>query len=210
MPYKHVIGSGRALRHAVAAWRALAPDMELREVDLEAPDGYAALQVLLDGFDPAGSGGATAFVATDARFLNFHRLELMGSVRARGIPMPPLVERGAIVGEGVRILDNSWIGAGAVIQPGCRVGFNVVIGPGAIVCAGAGIGQSAWIDAGVTIGREARIGRQATIGMGVCIAHEVEVGTLCVIDRPGRIDADVAPKTFIQTSHAQPIRIFGA
>lgn len=209
MPCKYVIGSGRALRNALAAWRALAPDLELREVDLDAAGGHDALEELLADAGPAG-GAATAFVAADARFLNFHRLELLERVRARGIPMPPLVERGVIVGDGVLLLENTWVGAGAVIQPGCGIGMNVVIGAGAVLCAGAEVGQSAWIDAGVTVGLDARIGDQVTLGMGVIVAHDVAVGTQCVIERPGLVETDVAPKTFLQRSHAHPIRIFGS
>jgi UDP-3-O-[3-hydroxymyristoyl] glucosamine N-acyltransferase len=197
-----VIGRGGELQRALAAWRELAPEIELQQVDMAAEGA----QAILDSIDPRES---TAFVAADAYFLNFHRLELMSVVRARGIAMPPLVERGAIVGADVKIPDNTWIGAGAVIQPGCRIGFNVVIGPGAIVGGGAEIGQSAFIDAGVTVGHGARIGSKATLGLGVTIGHGVEVGTLCVIDKPGRYETNIAAKTFIQTSHAHPMVIFG-
>ncbi|CAH0136577.1 UDP-3-O-(3-hydroxymyristoyl)glucosamine N-acyltransferase [Massilia sp. Bi118] len=202
MRSKYVIGRGRELQRALAAWRELAPETELRPVDMAAEGAQAAL----DAIDPLE---ATAFVAADAYFLNFHRLELMSAVRGRGIAMPPLIERGAIVGADVKIPDNCWIGAGAVIQPGCRIGFNVVIGPGAIVGGGAEIGQSAFIDAGVTVGHGARIGTKATLGLGVAIGHGVEIGTLCVIDKPGRYEANIAAKTFIQPSHAHPVVIFG-
>jgi acyl-[acyl carrier protein]--UDP-N-acetylglucosamine O-acyltransferase len=200
--YKYVIGRGRELQRALAAWRELAPDTELRPVDMDAEGSQATLE----NIDPLDS---TAFVAADAYFLNFHRLELMSGVRMRGIAMPALVERGAVVGADVKILDNTWIGAGAVIQPGCRIGFNVVIGPGAIVGGGAEIGQSAFIDAGVTIGHGARIGTKATLGLGVTVTHGVAIGALCVIDKPGRYEADIAAKTFIQSSHAHPMVIVG-
>jgi UDP-3-O-[3-hydroxymyristoyl] glucosamine N-acyltransferase len=201
-----VVGSGLDLQRAMAAWREAAPGLELRPVELPPKVDQAAMQAALGALDPAD---ATAFVAADAYFLNFHRLELMSIVRGRGIVMPALVERGAIVGAGVKILDNTWIGAGAVIQPGCRIGFNVVIGPGAIIGGGAEIGQSAYIDAGVTVGHGARIGSKATLGLGVIIGHGVRIGALCVIDRPGRIEADVADKTFLQSSHAHPMVIVG-
>jgi UDP-3-O-[3-hydroxymyristoyl] glucosamine N-acyltransferase len=200
--YKYVIGRGRELQRALAAWRELAPDIELRPVDMDGAGAQAALETI----DPVD---ATAFVAADSYFLNFRRLELMGVVRARGIAMPPLVERGAVVGTDVRLLDNTWIGAGAIIQPGCRIGFNVVIGPGAIIGGGVEIGQSAFIDSGVTVGHGARIGAKATLGLGVTVSHGVEIGALCVIDKPGRYETNVAAKTFIQTSHAHPIVILG-
>lgn len=207
MAYKYVVGHGIDLKRAMAAWREAAPEIELHAVELDARADQAAMQAVLGALD---LNGATAFVAADAYFLNLHRLELMSILRGRGVPMPALVERGAIVAEGVRILDNSWIGAGAIIQPGCRIGFNVVIGAGAIIGGFVQIGQSAFVEAGVTVGHGAQIGAKATLGMGVTIAHGVEIGTLSVIDKPGRIEANVAAKTFIQSSHAHPMVMVGA
>jgi UDP-3-O-[3-hydroxymyristoyl] glucosamine N-acyltransferase len=207
LPYKYVVGSGLELQRAMAAWRDVAPEIELRPVELDARADQAAMQAVLEALD---ANETTAFVAADAYFLNLHRLEMMSILRGRGIPMPALVERGAIVATGVKILDNTWVGAGATIQPGCRIGFNVVIGPGAVIGGFVQIGQSAFIDAGVTVGHGAKIGAKATLGMGVTIGHGVDIGTLCVIDKPGRIEADVAAKTFIQSSHAHPMVMMGA
>jgi UDP-3-O-[3-hydroxymyristoyl] glucosamine N-acyltransferase len=191
----------------MAAWREVAPEIELRPVELDARAGQAAMQSALDALD---MNDATAFVAADAYFLNLHRLELMSILRGRGIPMPALVERGAIVAAGVKILDNTWVGAGAVIQPGCRIGFNVVIGPGAIVGGFVQIGQSAFIEAGVTVGHGVKIGAKATLGMGVTVGHGIEIGTLSVIDKPMRVEANVAARTFIQSSHTHPMVMMGA
>lgn len=210
MPCKYVIGSGRELQRAMAAWRELAPGIELRPLELAAKAGQAALRAALDALGAIDLDGVTAFVAGDAHFLNFQRLERVSVLRERGVAMPPLVERGAIVGMDVEVRDNTWIGAGAIIQPGSRIGSNVVIGPGAIVGGLAEVGESAFIDAGVTIGHGAGIGTQATLGLGVVVGHGVTVGELCVIDKPGRYEADVAAKTFIQSSHANPMVIVGA
>ncbi len=190
----------------MAAWREMAPGIELRPVELDGKAGQAALAAALDALDLLD---ATAFVAADAHFLNFRRMELVDVLRERGIAMPPLVERGAIVGAGVEIRDNTWIGAGAIIQPGSRIGANVTIGPGAIVGGYAEIGESAFVDAGVTVGHGAKIGKQVTLGLGVVVGHGVDIGDLCVIDKPVRIAADLAAKTFIQSSHAHPMVIVG-
>jgi UDP-3-O-[3-hydroxymyristoyl] glucosamine N-acyltransferase len=206
LPYKYVVGSGRELQRAMAAWRELAPGIELHPVELDAKAGRRSLETALGGIDLAE---ATAFVAGNAHFLNFQRIELVDVLRERGVEMPPLVERGAIVATGVEIRENTWIGAGAIIQPGSRIGANLVLGPGAIVGGGAELGESAFIDAGVTVGHGAKIGKQVTLGLGVVIGHGVEIGELCVIDKPVRIDADLAAKTFIQSSHAHPMVIVG-
>jgi UDP-3-O-[3-hydroxymyristoyl] glucosamine N-acyltransferase len=190
----------------MAAWREVAPGIELHPIEIDARGGRRALEKALDGLDLAE---ASAFVAGNAHFLNFNRMELADVLRERGVDMPPLVERGAIVAAGVEIRENCWIGAGAIIQPGSRIGANVIVGPGAIVGGGADIGDAAFIDAGVTVGHGATIGKQVTLGLGAIVGHGVAIGELCVIDKPVRIDADLAAKTFIQVSHANPMVIVG-
>ncbi|MDQ2822613.1 MAG: hypothetical protein M3Y65_19925 [Pseudomonadota bacterium] len=204
MPCKHIIGCGDALARALAAWRVAAPELDLVGVEIDPAAGQADIAAVLADVD-----GTSAFVAIDARYLNGLRLDVMASLRLRGIAMPALVEPGAIVAAGVRVQDNCWIGAGAIVQHGSRIGFNTVIGAGAIVGSGATVGHSCWIDDGVVIGRGAQIGAQVMLGLGVIVGHGRHVGKLCIIDKPGRIDSDVTAKTFIHASHAQPIVIVG-
>jgi acyl-[acyl carrier protein]--UDP-N-acetylglucosamine O-acyltransferase len=201
-----VVGSGILLHSAAAAWAELDPALELRTLAIDPQGGRAAWASALDSVE---LDGASAFVAVDAQFLNFRRLELVDMLRQRGVPMPPLVSSTAYVGAGIEIQENCWIGHGAIIQHGCRIGANVVIGAGAIVGAGTEIRDAAWIDEGVTVGREARIGANASLGLGVVIGHGVAVGDLSIIDKPGRIEADVAARTFIHASHANPIVVTG-
>jgi acyl-[acyl carrier protein]--UDP-N-acetylglucosamine O-acyltransferase len=216
LPCKHVIGHGPELARALAAWRSVALSsapaaaLELRPLELDPAIGQAALTAALDGLDGLDGEGASAFVAFDARFLNGMRLDLMASLRLRGIAMPALVEPGALVAAGVRMDDNCWIGAGAIIQHGSRIGFNTVIGAGAIVGSGVTVGHSVWIDEGVVIGRGARIGAQVTLGLGVIVGHGRQIGKLCIVDKAGRIEHDIAARTFIHATHAQPIVIIGA
>lgn len=191
----------------MAAWADAAPALELRRVELDPDaDGVALAAVL----DTLALDGASAFAAIDARFLNFRRLALVDALRARGAVLPALIEAGAVVAAGTAPGDNCWIGAGAVLQHGCRIGANVFVGAGAVLAAAATAGDSAWIEAGVTVGRGATLGAHATLGVGVSIGHGVEVGALCVVDRPGRIDTALAPRTFLLASHANPMVIVGA
>jgi acetyltransferase-like isoleucine patch superfamily enzyme len=212
LPCKHVIGHGPELARALAAWRSVAPAaaLELRPLELDPAAGQAALAAALDGLEGLDDEGASAFIALDARFLNGMRLDLMASLRLRGIAMPALVEPGALVAAGVRMDDNCWIGAGAIIQHGSRIGFNTVIGAAAIIGSGVTVGHSAWIDEGVVIGRGARIGAQVTLGLGVIVGHGRQIGKLSIVDKAGRIEQDIAAKTFIHATHAQPIVIIGA
>jgi UDP-3-O-[3-hydroxymyristoyl] glucosamine N-acyltransferase len=207
LPCKFVVGTGAALDWAMAAWREVAPELELRPVLLASSADPAEVDALLADADLSG---ATAFVTADARFLNFRRLERMGLFRMRGLSMPPLVCRGAIVSAGAVIGENSYIGAGAIVGEGCKVGFNTVVGAGARIGHGSSIGNSCWIEDGVVVGRAARIGGHVTLGSGVIVGNEVEIGKLCVIDKPGKVEAKVAAKTFIHASHAHPMVITGA
>ena len=207
MPCKHIIGCGDELARALAVWRVAEPAHDLHSLEIDPAGGEAAIAAALAGVDFTD---ASAFVAVDARYLNGLRLDVMASLRMRGIAMPALVEPGALVAAGVRVQDNCWIGAGAILQHGCRIGFNTVIGAGAIVGSGASVGHSCWLDDGVVIGRGAQIGAQVTLGLGVVVGHGRQVGKLCIVDKPGRIEADIAAKTFIHATHANPVVIVGA
>lgn len=206
MSCKYVIGAGPALDSALAAWRERDPAREVRAVRVAPDAGRDALAGVLDALDLAG---ADAFVAVDAQHLNFHRLALVDALRERGVAMPPLVAAGALVSAGVAPGENSWIGPGAIVQHGCAIGRNVVIGAGAIIGAGAVIEASAWIDDGVVVGRAATVGAHVSLGLGVLVGHGVRIAEHCVIDRPGRVEKNVAARTFLHASHAGPIVIVG-
>lgn len=206
MSCKYVIGSGPALGSALAAWGEREPALVLRAVEVAPDAGRDAIAAVLDAL---AFGGADAFVAVDAQHLNFRRLALVEALRERGVAMPPLVAASACLSAGVTPGENSWIGPGAIVQHGCGIGPNVVIGAGAIIGAGAVINASVWIDDGVVIGRAATIGAHVSLGLGVLVGHGVRIADHCVIDRPGRVEKDVAARTFLHASHAGPIVIVG-
>jgi UDP-3-O-[3-hydroxymyristoyl] glucosamine N-acyltransferase len=207
LPSKFIVGTGAALDWAMAAWREVAPELDLVPLSMSTTADPAEVEALLADRDLAG---ATAFVTADARYLNFARLERMGLFRMRGLGMPALVCRGAIVSDGAKIGENSYVGPGAIVGQGCKIGFNSMVGARASLGHGSSIGNSCWIEDGVVVGRGARIGAHVTLGSGVLVGSDVAIGKLCVIDKPGRIDAEVAAKTFIHASHAHPMVIVGA
>jgi UDP-3-O-[3-hydroxymyristoyl] glucosamine N-acyltransferase len=206
LPCKFVVGTGPALDWAVAAWREVAPELEIRAVRLEQDASAAVHLAQLDALDQIE---ATAFVVGDEKLLNIRRLELMGAMKSRGFAMPPLICRGAIVADGASVSENTYVGSGAILGHGCQVGFNVMIGAGANLGSGSRIGNSAWIEAGVLIGREASIAANVTIGAGVIIGAGIVIGKFCIIDKPGYIRADMVSKTFLHASHGHPIVIVG-
>lgn len=191
----------------MAAWREAAPELELVALAMSMHGDADEVDMLLAGHDLTG---ATAFVTYDAMHLNFARLERMGLFRVRGLRMPPLVCRGAIVSDNAKIGENCYVGPGAIVGQGCTVGFNCVVGASALIGHGTSIGNSCWVEDGVIVGRATRIGAHVTLGGGVVIGNGVQIGKLCVIDRPGRVDQDVATRTFLHASHAHPMVIVGA
>lgn len=207
MSCKFVIGAQPELLWAAAAWREAAPGLEIVEVEIGTDEG--ALDRALGALPAASLAEYSAFVAGGPALLNTARLELMGLVKSRGLAMPPLFCRGALVAATAKVGENSYVGAGAVIGPACVVGYNCVIGAAAMIGSGARVGNSAFIDDGAQLGRGAAIESHATIGLGVIIGHGVKVGKFSIVDKPGCYTRDVAPKTFIHASHAGPMVVVG-
>ena len=154
--------------------------------------------------------GDTAFVALGPQFLNFRRFELMGLVKAMGFKMPPLVCRGAVVAASAQVGENSWIGAGALVGADAQLGFNCVLGAGAQVGAGSRIGHSVWLAPGVLVGTACTVGAHATLDMGVLVANGVQIGKQCVLQKPGRVAADVPAKRFHLASFTEPVVVYGS
>ncbi|MFC6839863.1 DapH/DapD/GlmU-related protein [Xanthomonas theicola] len=189
---KYLIGSGALLQWVLAAWAEAAQQTVLHPVDVGQDQDYrfdlAALPAL-------AATDATAFVAWGSQFLNFRRLELMGELKSRGVKMPPLICRGAVVAPTARIGENCMIGAGSIVGAHCNIAFNAWIGTAAILEHGAKIGASAWIDAGAFIGAEAVIGSHATLGRRVEIAAGVRIGKRCIVEVPCCYRSDIAVGT---------------
>lgn len=201
---KIVVGSGDALALALAGWREADPALQVEAIALSQDSSYRFDLSVLDRFDAKCT---TAFVALDHQFLNFRRFEMMGEMKSRGFKLPPLVSRGALIADDVRIQENCLIGAGAIIGCNARIGFNTVIGAGANVGMGCEIGNSVWIDAGVLLGRHVKIGSNTMVGLAVRLRDAVEIGRQCIIDRAGDISRNVSAKTYIHLQFAAPVHI---
>ncbi|KLD74687.1 hypothetical protein FZ025_04295 [Xanthomonas hyacinthi] len=201
---KYLIGSGALLQWALAAWAEVAPDSVLHPVDIGQDQDYrfnlGALPALADA-------DTTAFVAWGPQFLNFRRLELMGELKSRGVKMPPLICRGALVASGARIGENCMVGAGAIVAAHCDIAYNAWIGTAARLEYGVKIGASAWVEAGVFIGAEASIGSHATLGGHVDIAAGVRVGKRCTVEVPGCYRSDIAVGTHHLATLGTPVVI---
>ncbi len=193
---KYVVGHGPLLQSALAHWADLQPGTVLHAIDVGQDRDYRFDLAALEGIDPRQ---ATAFVAWSAQFLNFRRLELMGELKGRGFRMPALVCRGALVATGVKLGENTMVGAGAVIAPGSQVGMNCHIGVQASVGPGTVIGNSAWLADGVRVGASAQVESHATLGLGVIVEDGITIGRQCILDVAGRRTLSMPAKTFVTT-----------
>lgn len=124
------------------------------------------------------------------------RAELVGSVLAAGLELPPLVHPSAQVrpssslGAGAQILALAYvgpdarIGAGALVNTAAIVEHDAfiddgaVLGPAATVCGRARVGSNATIGAGAILLPDVQIGEGATVGAGAVARHDVQAGSV--------------------------------
>lgn len=119
-----------------------------------------------------------------------------------GVGCGSVVERDVILGEGVRIAPNCYVGRGAALGDGCVLFPNVYIGegvrvgretrlhPGVTVYASCSIGDRAILHAGVVIGADGFGYRPGPKGLSklphagtVVIGDDVEIGANSAVDR---------------------------
>lgn len=98
---------------------------------------------------------------------------------------------------GVRIGDNTEVGAGCVIPKGIltstAIGNHVVIGNLCNIGHGASLSDSVWMSVGSLVGGHTQIGPKATLGMGVCIRDNLVVGEGVSIGMGSVVVKDVEP-----------------
>ena len=207
--FKWVVGAGTALAAAVAGWREVAPGLHVEVLEISEDGNYAFDLSPLDRMAAAPAGEVSGFVALGAQFMNFRRFELMAALKERGLKLPPLICRGALVAPDASVGENSWIGAGAVVAAGAKVGYNCFIGARAILGQRAEAGNSSWIDMGAIVGDDCKVGANSIIGRAVLLDDGVKVGRSSIVDRPGSYARDIAAKTFISSGFDEPVIIVG-
>ena len=102
------------------------------------------------------------------------------------------VEPSSIVGEGVQVFANAYIGAEAVLRPKCMVNTNAVISHDCV------IGSHTHVAPGPLLAGHVHIGERTLIGMGVTTAIGVKIGSGVRIGNGAIVLADVPDKMVIQ------------
>jgi UDP-3-O-[3-hydroxymyristoyl] glucosamine N-acyltransferase len=199
-----IVGIAPLADHAAAIARTLQSEREVSVAILHCQRKFKFDFTSLEGLTAESQD---AFVALDARAVNFSRLEMVSMLKARGFALARLIAKGAFVDPGHRIGENTIVHVGASVSPDARVGYNVVIGPGCAVGPGARIGNSVYLGAGAVIGAGAMIGDNTTIGAGVIIEAGVKVGKQGEILIRGVYGSDIPDKTFHAPGYDGPVRI---
>lgn len=193
MPSKLIVGAQPYLGLAAQLWKEINPDLELIQLEIEQDANY---YFDLSTLSQYSAEQTTAFVVWSHQFLNFRRLELMGEFKKLGFHMPPLIAKGAYVGESARIGENCFICPGASISQNVIVGYNSFIGFSSSIAYGSNIGNSAWLGNAVHVGMQCIIGTNATILHSSVIADKLTIGKQVLIERPGFYDKSIKDKVF--------------
>ena len=126
------------------------------------------------------------------------RVKIFELLESYGFSFPALkhpramVEASAIVGEGVQVFANAYVGSSAVLQPRC------MINTGAVVSHDCEIGAYSHIAPGALLAGLVQVGEKCLVGMGVTTAIGVKIGNRVRIGNGAIILADVPDKTIIQ------------
>ena len=125
-----------------------------------------------------------------------------GSVREKiydrlkqiGYGLPAVIDPSAILADGVRIGEGTFIGKRAVVNAGAQIGRMCIINTGAIVehdneigdfshvavgstlCGGVRLGQRVLVGANAVVIQGIRIGDGAVVGAGTTVRHDMESG----------------------------------
>lgn len=125
------------------------------------------------------------FIAVDSHALNYARLEIYGRARLRGFAMRSLVHRSALLGPGVKLADNVWVGPGVLLGPSCQIASNTLIGSGVRLDAHVRVAAHCWIGPGARVGCCSRLGSHVVLGADVVIQERTELGRHVLLEQPG-------------------------
>ena len=178
-----IVGEGRALERADSTARERG--LEHRVLELNAADRHNFdIAPLLERYPAAES---EVFVALDERAVNYARHKLIADIRLAGYRLFDIVSPQAIVGEGVRLLGNVFVGAGCVLAGRARIGTGSWLELQVLVEEDCRVGTCSTLLAGVQLGRRVEIGQGSTLGAGSVALADTRVGRHCEWLLPGRL-----------------------
>lgn len=191
-----IVGEGRALERADSTARERG--LEHRVLELNAADRHNFdIAPLLERYPAAES---EVFVALDERAVNYARHKLIADIRLAGYRLFDIVSPQAIVGEGVRLLGNVFVGAGCVLAGPARIGTGSWLELQVLVEEDCRVGTCSTLLAGVQLGRRVEIGQGSTLGAGSVALADTRVGRHCEWLLPDRIPGSCPITPFTMNS----------
>lgn len=137
-----------------------------------------------------------------------YRRKLIEKIRkdAPSIELVPLVDRRAIVSEGVEISPGAFIEAGSVLGPDTHVGAGVIIDTGAVVSHDCHIGAHSHLSPGCVLSGIVRLEENVLVGVGASVNSQVTIGRNAVIT-PGSAVVSDLPDDVVASGN--PAKIIG-
>jgi sugar O-acyltransferase (sialic acid O-acetyltransferase NeuD family) len=125
------------------------------------------------------------------------RVKLFQLMEDNGLSFPALmhpkatVEQSAIIGDGVQVFANAYVGSSTVLNPRCMVNTN------AVVSHDCNIGSYTHIAPGALLAGHVHVGERSLVGMGVTTAIGIKIGNYVRIGNGAIIYADIPDKSII-------------
>ena len=126
------------------------------------------------------------------------RIKVFEALENAGFSFPVLVhpranvEISAVMGDGVQVFANAYVGSEALLHPRCMINTNAVVSHDCV------IGMYTHIAPGALLAGQVQVGARTLVGMGVTTAIGVRIGDNARIGNGAIILADVPDKTIIQ------------
>lgn len=162
-------------------------------VELDAPDRFNFRLPDLSGW-PASEWWA--FVAMDERGLNLSRTQLVAELKGKGYKLQKLVAPDAVIGAGVSMGENTFVGNRCVVGASSKLGLNAFLNAGVQLGHNCIFGKSAYACDGAIIEDCVTISDFATIGSGALIKMGAKIGRSSELRHRRSYSGDIPEKTF--------------
>ncbi len=140
------------------------------------------------------AGIHTAFVTIGYMGNGHVRERIYDRLKQIGYRIPAVIDPSAILADGARIGEGTFVGKRAVVNSNAQVGRMCIVNTGAIVehdneigefshiavgsvlCGGVKVGKRAFIGANAAVIQGVRIGDGAIVGAGATVRHDIKSG----------------------------------
>jgi len=123
------------------------------------------------------------------------RKRIYANLKKNKFQLPAIVHPQAVLAEGVKLGEGTFVAAGAVINPDTRIGDNAIINTASSVDHDCVIGNFVNIAPGVTLSGGVKIGDQTHVGTGASITQHLNIGKNCIIGAGTTVRHDMPENT---------------